>query len=138
MPSGLNATPCTRSSCAGERVREGLAGGGVPEPHRVVVAGRRRVRVPSGLNATPLHLVRVSGEGPRVLAGGGVPDLHRPVVAGGGEAGAVGAERDTLAPVQCSGRGLAEQSADGLAGGRVPAPHGLVETARRRGGCRRG
>ena len=38
-PSGLNATPSHRAGVAGERVAEGLAGVGVPQPHRAVVAG---------------------------------------------------------------------------------------------------
>ena len=39
-PSGLNATPNTSAGVAGERGADRLAGVGVPQPHRVVVAGR--------------------------------------------------------------------------------------------------
>ena len=38
MPSGLNATLVHRVGVAGQRVADGLAGGRVPQPHRVVVA----------------------------------------------------------------------------------------------------
>ncbi len=37
-PSGLNATLVTALGVAGERLADGLAGVGVPQPHRVVVA----------------------------------------------------------------------------------------------------
>ena len=38
FPSGLNATLLHRVRVAGERIAEGLAGVGVPQPHRLVVA----------------------------------------------------------------------------------------------------
>ena len=38
MPSGLNATLNTASCVAGERLADGLAGVGVPQPHGVVAA----------------------------------------------------------------------------------------------------
>ena len=38
-PSGLNATLAHRAGVAGERGADGLAGVGVPQPHRAVVAG---------------------------------------------------------------------------------------------------
>ena len=41
-PSGLNATLVHRAGVAGEGVADGLAGVGVPQPHRAVVAGGGR------------------------------------------------------------------------------------------------
>ena len=38
-PSGLNATLVHRAGVAGEGVADGLAGVGVPQPHRAVGAG---------------------------------------------------------------------------------------------------
>ena len=81
-PSGLNATLDHRAGVAGERVADGLAGVGVPQPHRGVGAGGGQA-VPVGAERHPEHRVGVAGE--RVadrLAGVGVPQPHRAVVAG--------------------------------------------------------
>ena len=51
MPSGLNATLCTPSVWPVSGLADGLAGVGVPQPHRLVAAAGGDA-LPSGLNAT--------------------------------------------------------------------------------------
>ena len=51
------------------------------------------IRLPSGLNATPIHVAGVPLEREDLLAGGGVPDSHRLVPAPRDDPPAVGAER---------------------------------------------
>ena len=72
-PSGANATADHRVGVAGERGADRLAGGRVPQPHRLVVAGGGQ-RVPVGANATPITapVWPVSGA-PIGLAGGRGP-----------------------------------------------------------------
>ena len=100
-PSGLNATPITAAGVAGERVAEGLAGVGVPQPHRAVAAGGGQP-VPVGAERHTRHRAGVAGErGAEGLAGVGVPQPHRAVGAGGGQPVPVGAERHTRSPRRC-------------------------------------
>ena len=80
-----------------------------------------RTVLPSGLNATDMHRVRMRQGLADGLAGGGVPEPRRLVPAPGEDGLAVGAERhgpDRARMLQ----GLAE----GLAGGGVPEPRRLV------------
>ena len=87
-PSGLNATPVHRAGVAGERGADRLAGAGVPQPHRVVVAGGGQP-VPVGAERHTATPAGVAGErGADRLAGVGVPQPHRVVVAGAWPAGA--------------------------------------------------
>ena len=85
VPSGLNATLVTASGVAGQRLADGLAGGGVPQPHRAVgAAGGDAGAV--GAERHAVHRVGVAGE--RLadgLAGVGVPQPHRAVGTAGGE-----------------------------------------------------
>ena len=121
-PSGLNATPITASVWPVSGCADGLAGVGVPQPHRAVVAGGGQP-VPVGAERHTEHRVGVAGE--RVadgLAGVGVPQPHRAVVAGGGQPVPVGAERHTAHRAGVAG----ERGADGLAGVGVPQPHRVV------------
>ena len=93
LPSGLNATLVHRVRVAGERLADGLAGVGVPQPHRLVATAGDDA-VPVGAERHAEHRVRVAGE--RLadgLAGVGIPQPHGLVVAAGGDARAVGAER---------------------------------------------
>ena len=60
-PSGLNATLRHRAGVAGEGVAEGLAGVGVPQPHRAVVAGGGQP-VPVGAKRHTVHLAGVAGD----------------------------------------------------------------------------
>ena len=107
---------------AGERVAEGLAGVGVPQPHRAVVAGAGQP-VPVGAERHTPHRAGVAGErGADGLAGVGVPQPHRAVVAGAGQPVPVGAERHTAHRAGVAG----ERGADGLAGVGVPQPHRAV------------
>ena len=73
-PSGLNATLVHRVGVAGERVAEGLAGVGVPQPHRAVVAGGGQP-VPVGAERHTVHRAGVAGDD---LEGAGPLD-HRAV-----------------------------------------------------------
>ena len=178
VPSGLNATLDTASGVAGQRLADGLAGGRVPQPHRLVVtagddaravgaerhAGHRvrcgrsaaaptgwpvaashtrtvlsqlpeTMRVPSGLNAT-LHTASVwpvSGW----PTGWPVAASHsRTVLSALPETMRV---PSGLNATLITASGVAgERLADGLAGGRVPQPHRLVVSCRRRSACRRG
>ena len=85
-PSGLNATLGHRVRVAGERLADGLAGVGVPQPHRLVAtAGDDALAVGAERHAP--HRVRVAGE--RLadgLAGVGVPQPHRLVATAGDDA----------------------------------------------------
>ena len=79
----------------GQRCADGLAGVGVPQPHRVVAAGGGQP-VPVGAErhtGTPGRCGRSAV--PRLLAGVGVPQPDRVVAAGGGQPVPVGAERHT-------------------------------------------
>ena len=91
MPSGLNATLDTASVWP---VSGSPTGWPVAASHSRTVLSPlpEAMRVPSGLNATLRHAVRVAGQ----------------------------------------------RLADGLAGGRVPQPHGVVGTAGGDPACRRG
>ena len=61
LPSGLNATLLHRVGVAGERIAEGLAGVGVPQPHRVVgAAGGDALAVGAERHAE--HRVGVAGQ----------------------------------------------------------------------------
>ena len=87
-PSGLNATLRHRAGVAGERVADRLAGVGVPQPHRAVVAGAGQP-VPVGAERHAGHRAGVAGErGADRLAGVGVPQPHRAVDAGAWPGGA--------------------------------------------------
>ena len=118
LPSGLNATAATSVLVWPSSVADGLAGGGVPEPRRpVVAAGDEALAVGAerhGDRPSPGVAIGVADG----LAGGGVPEPRRAVVAAGERALAVGAEghaRD-LALVWPCGWPM------GLAGGGVPEP----------------
>ena len=96
LPSGLNATLVTGAGVAGQRRADRLAGGGVPQPHRLVSLPET-MRLPSGLNATLNTAAGVAGQRRADrLAGVGVPQPHRLVAAAGDDAPAVGAERHTV------------------------------------------
>ena len=99
-PSGSERHPVTAPVWPVRGSRRG-AGGRVPQPHRVVVAGggqagarRARTPPPSPRSVWP---VRVR----RRRAGGRVPQPHRAVVAGGGQAGAVGRATPPPSPRRC-------------------------------------
>ena len=74
MPSGLNATLFTSFVCPVSGLADGLAGGGVPDPHRLVgAAGGDAGAVGAERHAG--HISGVSGHGlADGLAGGGVPE----------------------------------------------------------------
>ena len=98
-PSGLNATPYDPVGVSLER--EGLlAGAGVPDLHRLIVAGGGDA-ASVGAERHAIDPVGVSLECERLLAGAGVPDLHRLIVAGGGDASPVGAERHAIDARRC-------------------------------------
>ena len=116
-PSGLNATP--RPAVVAGQGAQALAGGRVPQPRRLVVAG--------GGEQPPVRAERhaadpavVAGQGAQALAGGRVPQPRRLVVAGGGEQPPVRAERHV--PTDRRHAVVAGQGAQALAGGRVPQP----------------
>ena len=133
-PSGLNATLEHRAGVAGEWGADRLAGVGVPQPHRLVVAGGGEA-VPVGAERHTDHRAGVAGEGGADrLAGVGVPQPHRVVVAGGGQPVPVGAERHTAHRAGVAG----ERGADRLAGVGVPQPHRGVGAGARPAGARRG
>ena len=95
VPVGAERHTDHRVGVAGQRGAEGLAGVGVPQPHRLVAAGGGDA-VPVGAERHTGHRVGVAGQrGAEGLAGVGVPQPHRLVVAGGGEPVPVGAERHT-------------------------------------------
>ena len=124
-PSGLNATLVHRAGVAGERVADRLAGVGVPQPHRAVVAGGGQP-VPVGAERHTEHRAGVAGE--RVADGWpvvGVPQPHRAVGAGRGQPVPVRAERHTGHRAGVAG----ERVADRLAGVGVPQPHRVVAAA---------
>ena len=134
MPSGLNATLVHRVGVAGQRLADGLAGGGVPQPHRVVVAAGGDAGA-VGAERHAVHRVGVAGQ--RLadgLAGVGVPQPHRVVVAAGGEPVPVGAERHAVHRVRCG------RSAAGRRVGRCRRPTAAPcrRRCRRRAGARRG
>ena len=91
-PSGLNATLVHSVGVSGQRVADGLAGVGVPQPHRVVAAGGGQA-VPVGAERHTAHALVCPVSVCEGLAGVGVPQPHRAVAAGGGDAVPVGAER---------------------------------------------
>ena len=91
LPSGLNATACDRALVRQGRP-DGLAGGGVPEPRRLVLAaGEDGLAVGAERHGHDRALVRQGR--PDGLAGGGVPEPRRLVLAAGEDGLAVGAER---------------------------------------------
>ncbi len=125
-PSGLNATLDTPSVWPVSGCADGLAGGRVPQPHRVVgAAGDDALAVGAERHAG--HRVRVAGQ--RLadgLAGVGVPHPH----------GVVGSCRRRCAcpsglnATLHTASGVAGQRlADRLAGVGVPQPHRVVGTA---------
>ena len=130
VPSGLNATLHTASGVAGQRLADGLAGGRVPQPHRLVgAAGGEARAVGAERHArTPRPVWPVSGW-PIGLAGGRVPQPHRAVAAAGGEARAVGAERHARTPRRCA------RSAAGRWVGRWPRPTAAPSCRRCRRRC---
>ena len=133
-PSGLNATPNTASVWPVSGVADRLAGVGVPQPHRGVVAGAGQP-VPVGAERHTDHRAGVAGE--RVadrLAGVGVPQPHRAVAAGRGQPVPVGAERHTGHRAGVAG----ERGADRVAGVGVPQPHRARRRRRWPAGARRG
>ena len=94
---------------AGERRADGLAGGRVPQPHRVVVAAGDDARA-VGAERHADHRAGVAGERrAEGLAGGGVPQPHRVVGAAGGDAPAVGAERHAVDRAGVAGERRAER-----------------------------
>ena len=94
-PSGLNATPVTASVWPVRGCADGLAGVGVPQPHRVSALAEASA-VPVGAKRHTVTPAGVAGErGADRLAGVGVPQPHRLVGAGGGQPVPVGAERHT-------------------------------------------
>ena len=138
LPSGLNATEQTRAGVAGEGAADRVAGGHVPQPHRVIVAaagqglavGAERHR-PDGAG--------VAGEGAADrVAGGHVPQPHRAIVAAAGQGLAVRAERHREDRAGVAGEGVP----DLVAGGHIPQPHraiaSVVGTAAGQRSCRPG
>ena len=78
MPVGAERHTDHRPVWPVSGVAEGLAGVGVPQPHRAVSKLAEAIRCPSGLNATLVHRAGVAGErGAEGLAGVGVPQPHR-------------------------------------------------------------
>ena len=134
VPVGAERHTGHIAGVAGQRRAEGLAGVGVPHPHRLVALAEA-IRCPSGLNATPYTgpVWPVSG-GAEGLAGGGVPHPHRAVAAGGGDPMPVGAERHTEHIARC-GRSAARRGV-GRCRRSTPAPS--RRCWRRRSGGRRG
>ena len=61
LPSGLNATLCTTSGVAGQRLADRLAGVGVPQPHRLVVTAGDDARA-VGAERHAGHRVGVAGQ----------------------------------------------------------------------------
>ena len=85
MPSGLNATAIHAAVVAGEWFADLFAAGGVPQPHRAIVAGGGEQGA-VGVERHRRHGVVVAGEWfTDLFAAGGVPQPHRAIVAGGGE-----------------------------------------------------
>ena len=108
MPVGAERHTRHRVGVAGQGGADRLAGVGVPQPHRLVVAGGGQA-VPVGAERHTVHRAGVAGEGGADrLAGVGVPQPHRRVVAGGGQAVPVGAERHTDHRVGVAGQGCAD------------------------------
>ena len=108
VPSGLNATLDTRR-VAGQRLADGLAGGRVPHPHRVVVAAGDDPRA-VGAERHAEHRVRVAGQRLR-RSGWPVSASHsRTVLSPLPETirCAVGAERHAVHRVGVAGQRLAD------------------------------
>ena len=98
-PSGLNATPSDVAGVSLERERL-LAGAGVPDLDRLIVAGRGDA-ASVGAERHAIDGAGVSLERERLLAGAGVPDLDRLIAAGRGDASTVGAERHAMTASVC-------------------------------------
>ena len=135
VPSGLNATLYTASVWPVSGAPIGLAGVGVPHPHRLVVtAGDDALAV--GAERHAVHRVGVPGQRLRRSVG----RWRRPTPAPSCRQlpetmrCAVGAERHAGHRAGVAG----ERLADGLAGVRVPHPHRLVVAAGDDALCRRG
>ena len=126
VPSGLNATLYTALGVAGQRLADGLAGGRVPQPHRLVVAAGGDARA-VGAERHAGHRVRVAGQRLR-RSGWPVAASHsRTVLSALPEASRVpsGLNATLYTVLGVAGQRLA----DGLAGGRVPQPHRVVGAA---------
>ena len=105
-PSGLNATPQHRAGVAGQGAQV-LAGGRVPQPHRLVVAGGGQQPPVRAERHRPAPRRCGRSRVRRRLAGGRVPQPHRLVVAGGGQQPPVRAERHRRTPRRCGRSGCA-------------------------------
>ena len=97
LPSGLNATPYTPplGPVSAWIVRDGLAGGRVPQPHRAVGVGAGQ-QLAVRAERHPDHAAAGAGvglDGADGLAGGRIPQPHRAVAVGAGQQLAVRAER---------------------------------------------
>src|SRR5205807_450049 len=81
---------------ADQGLTDRLAGGGIPQPHRPVVAGGRdRLAVRAECDA--VDAAGVAGQGlADLLAGGGIPQPHRLVAATGGDHLSVAPERHAV------------------------------------------
>ena len=100
MPVGAERHTVHRAGVPGERAADGLAGVGVPHPHRGVVAGRGQP-VPVGAKGDTGNHVGVPGErAADGLAGVGVPQPDRIVGAAGGQSVPIGAEKCCGVPVR--------------------------------------
>ncbi len=91
LPSGLNATALTSPPC-GQGRSDGLAGGRVPEPRRLVgAAGDEDLAVGAIRHGKDRALMAQGlADG---LTGGRVPEPRRAIIAAGDDGLAVGAER---------------------------------------------
>ncbi len=135
VPVGAERHAGHRVGVAGQRLADGLAGVGVPQPHRVVgTAGGDAV--PVGAERHAVHRVRVAGQRladrvgrwPRPTAARVLSSLPEAMRVPSG-----------LNATLYTASGVAGQRlADGLAGVGVPQPHRLVVSCRRRCACRRG
>ena len=128
-PSGLNATLYTVSVWPVSGWPMGLAGVGVPQPHRLVGTAGGDARA-VGAERHAVHRVRVAGQ--RLadgLAGVRVPHPHRLVDAAGDDALPVGAERHAAHPVRVAGERLADGSAGAASHSRTVLSE-LPETIR--------
>ena len=106
MPVGAERHTPHPAGVAGERVADRLAGVGVPQPHRRVLAGRCQA-VPVRAERHTHYQVAVAGErGADRFAGVGVPQPHRGVLAGRCQAVPVRAERHTFHRVGVAGDDL--------------------------------
>ncbi len=135
VPVGAERHADHRVGVAGERVADGLAGVGVPQPHRVVVTAGDD----AGAVGAERHAVtpRRCGRSAAAPTGWPVSASHsRTVLSSLPETMRVpvGAERHAGHRVGVAG----ERLADGLAGVGVPQPHRVVVTAGGDAGARRG